>query len=77
MLNYVSSTLKKPWNWYMELSFGVVITVAVIVWFITGSISLGTPFPLAAYILGHLCTTGVFCYSLLKIEKKYLKNSGD
>ena len=77
MLNYISSVLKKTWNWYMELSFSVVIAFAVIVWFIAGSIALGNPFPLAAYILGHLCTTGVFCYSLLKIEKKYLKNAGD
>lgn len=77
MLNYISSALKKTWNWYMELSFVVVITFAVIVWFITGSIMLGSPFPFAVYILGHLCTTGVFCYSMLKIEKKYLKNAGD
>ena len=61
----------KLWDWYMELSACYVIIFGILIWYITGSIALGSPWILLSYIVAHLCTTGVFCYGMYRISKKH------
>jgi|AP17_2_1055511.scaffolds.fasta_scaffold344805_2 hypothetical protein len=61
----------KLWDWYMEVPPSYLIVFGILMWYISGSIVFGSPWLLLFYIIAHLCTTGVFCYSMNKCSKKH------